>query len=126
MRNPVATTLRPGRSSRPKPAAPGSLSRCRLASYGNTNNRILGLTENAAALRSYTYDNSGNILTDTRPGDVFAFTYNKRNRPVSVTRNSVTYATYGYNANEQLVSRSTADRAGHWARCTTSTISRAT
>ena len=71
-----------------------------MASYGNTNNRILGLTENAAALRSYTYDNSGNILTDTRPGEVFAFTYNKRNRPVSVTRNSVAYATYGYNADE--------------------------
>jgi YD repeat-containing protein len=34
-------------------------------------NRITGMTENAAALRSYTYDSGGNILTDTRPGEVF-------------------------------------------------------
>ena len=84
----------------------------RVASYGATTNRLTGMTENAASLRAYTYDNNGNILTDTRPGEVFAFTYNKRNRPVSVTRNSVAYATYGYNADEQLVSRSTAAAGG--------------
>jgi RHS repeat-associated protein len=84
----------------------------RVASYGSTNNRITGMTENAAALRTYTYDGNGNILTDTRPGEVFAFTYNKRNRPVSVTRNSVAYASYGYNANQQLVSRSTSAVGG--------------
>ncbi len=42
-----------------------------------------------------------------RPGESLDFTYNKRNRPVSVTRNSVAYATYGYNALQQLATRST-------------------
>ena len=70
------------------------------------------MTENAAALRAYTYDNNGNILTDTRPGEVFAFTYNARNRPVAVTRNAVSYGAYGYNALEQLVSRSTSAAGG--------------
>jgi RHS repeat-associated protein len=84
----------------------------RLAAYDTVSNRITGMTENSAALRSYTYDNGGNILTDTRPGEVFAFTYNARNRPASVTRNSVAYATYGYNAFEQLVSRSTSAAGG--------------
>jgi RHS repeat-associated protein len=75
-------------------------------------NRITGMTENAAALRSYAYDNGGNIITDTRPGEVFAFAYNNRNRPTSVTRNSVPYASYSYNAFEQLVSRSTSAPGG--------------
>ena len=84
----------------------------RLQSYGISDNRITGMTENGASLRSYTYDGNGNILTDTRPGEVFAFTYNVRNRPVSVTRNSVAYATYAYNALEQLVSRATSAPGG--------------
>ena len=51
-------------------------------------------------------------LTDTRPGETFSSTYNVRNRPVSVTRNSVAYATYVYNGLEQLVSRSTSAPGG--------------
>jgi len=84
----------------------------RLASYPSSSNRITGITENGAAFRSYTYDGAGNILTDARPGETFAFTYNARNRPITVTRNSVPYATYGYNALEQLVSRSTSAPGG--------------
>ena len=61
----------------------------RVASYGLTDNRITGMTENGAALRTYTHDGNGNIMTDTRPGEAFSFTYNKRNRPASVTRVSV-------------------------------------
>ncbi len=70
------------------------------------------MTENSASLRNYTYDSGGNILTDTRPGEVFGFAYNARNRPASVTRNSVPYASYSYNAFEQLVARSTAAPGG--------------
>ena len=70
------------------------------------------MTENSAALRSYAYDGGGNIVTDTRPGEIFAFAYNARNRPASVTRNSVAYASYGYNALEQLASRSTTAPGG--------------
>ena len=84
----------------------------RLASYPTTSNRLTGITENGAAFRGYTYDGSGNILTDARPGETFAFTYNARNRPVSVTRNTVAHGTYGYNALEQLVSRSTSAPGG--------------
>ena len=90
----------------------GAVTTTRLAAYDTVSNRITGMTENAATLRSYTHDAAGNILTDTRPGEVFAFTYNARNRPASVTRNSVAYATYGYNALEQLVSRSTSASGG--------------
>ncbi len=84
----------------------------RLSSYDLTSNRITGMTENSAALRNYTYDGGGNILTDTRPGEVFGFAYNARNRPASVTRNSVPYASYSYNAFEQLVARSTSAPGG--------------
>ena len=76
-------------------------------------NRITSMTQNAAALRTYTYDNAGNIITDVRPGaETFAYTYNKRNRLASVTRNGVAYATYIYNPLEQLISRQTAAAGG--------------
>jgi RHS repeat-associated protein len=78
----------------------------RVATYATTSNRLNSMTENAAAFRTYSYDGAGNILTDVRPGETFAFTYNKRNRPVSVTRNTLAYATYGYNALQQLTTRS--------------------
>jgi RHS repeat-associated protein len=84
----------------------------RLSSYDALSNRITGMTENAAALRSYAYDGAGNIVTDTRPGEVFGFSYNARNRPTSVTRNSVAYASYAYNAFEQLVARETTAPGG--------------
>ncbi len=56
---------------------------------------------------TYSYDGAGNIATDVRPGETYAYTYNKRNRLSSVTRNAVAYATYTYNALEQLTSRVT-------------------
>jgi YD repeat-containing protein len=65
------------------------------------------MTENGAALRSYSYDGGGNMLTETRPGESFSYGYNNRNRLTTVTRNSVSYATYVYNAFEHMVSRST-------------------
>ena len=58
------------------------------------------MTENGTTIRTYAYDGNGNIVTDTRPGEVFAFTYNVRNRPVALTRNGTGYATYVYNALE--------------------------
>jgi RHS repeat-associated protein len=85
----------------------GAVTTERIQSYGTTANRLTSMTENGAALRSYTYDNAGNTLTETRPGESFAYTYNKRNRLASVTRNTLAYASYGYNALEQLTSRTT-------------------
>jgi RHS repeat-associated protein len=71
------------------------------------------MTENGAALRSYTYDGAGNIVTDVRPGaETFAYTYNNRNRLSSVTRNGSSHASYQYNAFEQLISRNTSAIGG--------------
>jgi RHS repeat-associated protein len=84
----------------------------RVAGYAATSNRITGMTENAAVFRTYSHDTAGNIITDVRPGEAFAYTYNKRNRLASVTRNSVAYATYVYNAMEQLASRTTSAVGG--------------
>ncbi len=85
-----------------------SVATTREQSYAANSNRLTSITENTAAFRSYTYDNAGNTLTETRPGESFAYTYNKRNRLASVTRNAAAYASYSYNALEQLTSRSTA------------------
>jgi RHS repeat-associated protein len=84
----------------------------RLASFPASSNRLSGTTENGASLRAYSYDAAGNIVTDTRPGETFAFTYNARNRPTSVTRNGQAWASYGYNALEQLITRSTSAPGG--------------
>jgi RHS repeat-associated protein len=83
----------------------GTSNTSRVASYDTISNRITAMTENAAAFRSYTYDGAGNILTDVRPGETFAYTYNNRNRLSSVTRNAAAWGTYIYNGMEQLVSR---------------------
>jgi RHS repeat-associated protein len=75
------------------------------ATFAATSNRLTAMTQNAAAFRSYTYDGAGNILTDVRPGETFAYSYNNRNRLASVTRNAAAWGTYVYNGLEQLVSR---------------------
>jgi RHS repeat-associated protein len=90
----------------------GTLNKNRQSSIDSFSNRITGMTENAAAFRTYTYDGGGNIATDVRPGETYAYTYNKRNRLSSVTRNAAAYATYGYNALEQLTSRTTSAAGG--------------
>jgi YD repeat-containing protein len=74
--------------------------------YSLSNNRVNGVNENGAALRTYSYDGAGNTATETRPGERFTYGYNNRNRLTTVTRNGVAYASYGYNADEQMTSRS--------------------
>jgi YD repeat-containing protein len=61
----------------------------RQASIDSFSNRLMSMTENGAAFRSYTYDGAGNIIADVRPGETYGYTYNKRNRLASVTRNTV-------------------------------------
>jgi RHS repeat-associated protein len=75
--------------------------------YDVATNHMNSTYNGATQLRSFSYDGAGNISNDNRPGEAFVFTYNKRNRMASVTRNAVAYATYGYNALEQLTTRST-------------------
>ena len=48
---------------------------------------------------------SSDIAPDIRSGEWLDYTYNKRNRLSAVTRNSAAWATYGYNALEQLTTR---------------------
>jgi RHS repeat-associated protein len=81
--------------------------------YGTNDNRLGSIYENTTTqIRSYTYDNAGNTVTETRPGESFAYSYNKRNRLSAVTRNTASYATYGYNALEQLTTRTTTAAGG--------------
>jgi RHS repeat-associated protein len=54
---------------------------------------------------SLDFNGAGNILTDVRPGETFAYAYNNRNCLASVTRNTAAWGTYIYNGMEQLVSR---------------------
>ena len=58
------------------------------------------------------YDGAGNTASETRPGESFVYSYNNRNRLSAVSRNGVGYAAYGYNALEQMTSRSTSAIGG--------------
>ena len=51
-----------------------------------------------------------------RSGEWLDYTYNKRNRLSAVTRNSAAWATYGYNALEQLTTRVSTALAAPLAR----------
>jgi RHS repeat-associated protein len=90
----------------------GATTTTRVANYGANDNRITDMTQNGAALRSYSHDGAGNIITDVRGSEILAYTYNNRNRLASVTRNAVAHATYQYNAFEQMVSRNTSAAGG--------------
>jgi YD repeat-containing protein len=46
----------------------------RIQYQAANSNRLNNSTENGAAFRSYTYDNAGNTLTETRPGETFGIT----------------------------------------------------
>ena len=90
----------------------GASSTTTLASYPVTSNQLSALNQNAATLRSYAYDAGGNIITDTRPGQVYQFGYNNRNRMSTVMLNGSAYATYGYNALEEMTTRTTSATGG--------------
>lgn len=64
----------------------------------------MNITRGSSTIRSFTYDNAGNILTDSGSGGSKSYTYNKRNRLSVATVGALTY-TYTYNALEQLTSR---------------------
>ena len=74
--------------------------------YSPTSNRLDNIWQNGALLQYYSHDGAGNMTSLIRTGESFAYTYNKRNRLASVTRNSAPWGAYVYNALEQLVSRS--------------------
>ena len=76
----------------------------RLQKYAPNLNQQYNVYTNGAR-PPYNYDGAGNIIADIRSGEWLDYTYNKRNRLSAVTRNSVAWATYGYNAIEQLTTR---------------------
>jgi RHS repeat-associated protein len=80
----------------------------RQSTYAAASNRLNAMTEDSASFRTYTYDGAGNTLTENRLAEAatYAYGYNNRNRLITVTRNAASYASYGYNAFELMVSRS--------------------
>ncbi|WP_119392177.1 RHS repeat-associated core domain-containing protein [Taklimakanibacter lacteus] len=83
----------------------GGTTTTRNEGYPASSNRIAGVLTDGVLTRSFTHDNAGNIITDTQGSDVTAYGYNARNRLATVTKNGSLWATYQYNALEQLVSR---------------------
>ena len=73
--------------------------------YPATNNKLQSIVRNAATVRSFTYDNAGNIATDVRSGTTFAYGYNNANRLKTVTSQGNLLGTYTYNGFEQLIKR---------------------
>ena len=76
-------------------------------SYQPGSNRLADISIAGAPQRSFTHDASGNITGDDRAGIDYQFTYNNAGRPVSVTRGGAPWASYSYNALQQLATRST-------------------
>ena len=60
-------------------------------------------------LRSFTYEASGQVATDDRAGQIYAYTNNNRGRPVLVTKDGVQVAAYIYDDDEQRVVKSLPD-----------------
>jgi YD repeat-containing protein len=73
--------------------------------YPATSNRLLTVTRGASTVRALSYDGNGNIVGDNRLGAATTYGTNARNRLTSATSGALVWA-YGYNAREQLVSRS--------------------
>jgi RHS repeat-associated protein len=52
---------------------------------------------------TYTYDNTGNLISDNNGSSITTYTYDYRNRLVSVTTGGTVVATYTYNALNQRI-----------------------
>jgi YD repeat-containing protein len=72
--------------------------------YPANSNRLVQITRGAATIAALTYDNAGNMLSNSRAGSAATYTYNNRNRLATATVGAVNYA-YTYNGREQLAIR---------------------
>ena len=61
------------------------------------------------ACAAFTYEASGQVATDDRAGQIYAYTNNNRGRPVLVTKDGVQIAAYTYDDDEQRVVKSLPD-----------------
>ena len=73
-----------------------------MLGYPATSNRVTQITRGAQTVKSFTYDNAGNLLTDSAGT---AYAYNNRNRLSTATIGAIVW-NYSYNALEQLSIRS--------------------
>ena len=67
-------------------------------SYPATSNRLTSITLGAGGSRPFTYDGAGNVITDTRSGTVYGYTYNSAGRLSALSVGGVATATYRYDA----------------------------
>ena len=85
-----------------------------LLRYPSGSNRLSSTSTGGFTTRSFTYDAAGD-MTSTAMGPLrLTFTYNLRNRPVSLIRtgDGTQTSSYAYNALEQMVLRSTTAPGG--------------
>ena len=78
--------------------------------YPANSNRLAKASVAGITTRSFAYDAAGNTVTELRGRETLSFTYNLRNRPVTVTRSGTSptqTSRYAFNALEQMVQRST-------------------
>ena len=76
--------------------------------YSSISNKPDTITQSSMTVRSFGWDNAGNLISDVYGSNIFDFDYNARNRLVSVTNTGGPPApsgAYGYNALEQLATR---------------------
>ena len=78
--------------------------------YPANSNRLAKASVAGITTRSFAYDAAGNTITELRGRETLSFTYNLRNRPVTVSRSGTSptqTSRYAFNALEQMVQRST-------------------
>ncbi len=74
--------------------------------YPSSSNRLDAVVrDGTTTLRTFSYDGAGNILTDTRSGVAYTYTYNNADRLKTVSSSSNLLATYTYNGFDQRITR---------------------
>ncbi len=71
--------------------------------------RLETVSSNIGGLRSFTYTPSGQLASDDRSGEVYAYSNNNRGRPVLVSKNGAEVAAYTYDESEQRIAKSLPD-----------------
>ncbi|WP_374330253.1 RHS repeat-associated core domain-containing protein [Aestuariivirga sp.] len=94
--------------------SPGGSALTTLMSYPANSNRLAKTSVGSLTTRLFSYDAAGNLATQTMGPLQLIFTYNLRNRPVTLTRtgDGTQKSSYAYNALEQMVQRSTTAPGG--------------
>ncbi len=71
--------------------------------YGNLSNRLMNIDSSGIMLRSYSYDQNGNMLTDTKRGITLS-QFSSANLPAMITGNSST-VNYAYGVDDKRIYR---------------------